>query len=398
MKYLLAFALICNAMMTHANDAWLEAGLTEAGREEIRSAFRTAIAESMIAGGGLVLYKNNREIFKEAFGYADIASKRSFKVDTVAHLASTSKPHTSTLIMMLVDDGLIDLDKPVSEYVSEIEDIRLQETEEFVGVPTMRQLLSHTAGFDGLGEIGYGRMAPLIFPYNNFAEATEAIADHGLARAPGTAYRYTQLGMVVAVHVAETVSGKDWETLFQERLAGPIGARHSTWYPSPDILDNMATRYNFRDNKLVAVGPRNPRRKGLPIDPAASLVADMDGVARLFLLHLNEGEFNGKRLLSHQSVKEIRTLQPAAVDYGLGMNLGWSPDNGSGPIIRHGGAAGTNAWADFELEVVGVVFVQTPSRQIPRWSQLIYDALYTAGVSRRDEVMRRNLSGGEVAQ
>lgn len=160
----------------------------------------------------------------------------------------------------------------------------------------------------------------------------------------------------------------------------------------------MATRYSLQDGTLVPQGPRNPRERGLPIDPAASLVADMDGVARLFLLHLNDGEFNGKRLLSRESAREIRTVQPGAVAYGLGMNLGWTTDNESKPIIRHGGAAGTNAWADLELGVVGVVFIQTPAREIPRWSQLIYGALYNAGVSRRDEVMRRNLSGGQVEE
>ncbi|NWG46439.1 MAG: beta-lactamase family protein [Alphaproteobacteria bacterium] len=354
----------------------------------IRTAFETAVAEGLIAGGSIYLLHNDGPLMKAAFGLADIEENRPFTTETVVHLASTSKPHTSTLIMTLVDEGLIDLDTPVSAYVPEIEGIALTGAGTPTAVPTMRQLLSHTAGFEGLDRMDYGKMVPLIFAPTTFGGATAAITKHGLAYAPGTDYRYTQLGMVVAAHVAETVSGQDWETLFRTRLADPIGASASTWYPTPKTLAGMAERYNNVNGILRPVGPRGPRAQGLPIDPAGSLVSDLDGIAALFTLHKNLGRVGDRQILSEAAIREIHKVQPPAPAYGLGMSLGWLPDDGTKAIVNHGGAFGTIGWADLETGVVGAMFIQTPPGQIPRWGRLIYTALYEAGVGRMVNYMR----------
>lgn len=367
-------------------DAWRAAGLPIGGPDQMRAAFTTAIQEGLIAGGALQLMKRDQVIFREGFGVADIAARRPFTPRTVAHLASTSKPHTATLIMILVDEGLIDLDAPCSTYAPEIVDLAIAGTGERA-TPTMRQLLSHTAGFEGLARMGYDAMTPLIFRPSSFAGASAAIARQGLAYKPGTDYRYTQLGFVIAADIAERVTKRPWEELFQDRLARPIGAAASTWYPSSDTLATMATRYRRAPEGLKPIAPRAARAQGLPIDPAGSLVSDIDGVARLFLLHLNGGVANGRRLISQRAIKHMWDAQPAAPGYGLGLNRRWMPTDGTAAIINHGGAFGTVGWADMETGVIGALFVQHAPPLPVRWQELIYTAMAQAGVGRMTRYM-----------
>ncbi len=383
-------ALAQNAVVSQLNDG---------GRDAIRAAFRTAIDEGLIAGGSLLLLKDDRPIFKEAFGYADLENKRAFTTETVAHMASTSKPHTSTLIMMLVDEGLIDLDVPVSVYAPELKRIAINGSATKITPPTMRQLLSHTAGFESLAKATYDQTIRLVFTKKTFAEAATAISQEGLVYSPGTDYRYGQLGMVVAAHVAESVTGKDWRTLFRERLAGPIGANASMWYPDVKTLNEMAIRYDSKNGKLTpVVTTRQPRDYGLPIDPAGSLVSDLESTARLFSLHKNLGVANGQRLISEARIREMHKPQPSAPNYGLGLNLSWLPDDGTAAIVNHGGAFGTMGWADLETGIVGALFIQTRPRQIPRWTELIYDALHTAGVGRMVDVQEARRQKRQAAQ
>ncbi len=94
------------------------------------------------------------------------------------------------------------------------------------------------------------------------------------------------------------------------------------------------------------------------------------------------GKSNGEQLLQPETMLRMRTIQPAAKDYGLGLNLSWMPKDGTAPIVRHGGAFRTMAWTDFQTGVVGVLLTQTPSAQVPEWSRLFYPALEKAGYGR----------------
>lgn len=381
LRTLLVLILVLSApFAARAADPWLEAGLAEEGRQALRAALATGMEKNLIAGGTLLLIKDGTVIFDEAFGFADKEKGVPFTTETVVGLASISQPHSATLILQLVEEGLIDLDEPVSTYVPAMARARLAETGEAVTAPTMRQLLSHTGGFTGLDA---GRSyIPLVFGQPSMEAASEAIAEAGLAYRPGTDYAYTQLGFVIAAHAAERVTGKDFEVLIQERLLEPLGATRTSFFPSEERLAEMATVYNRREGALVPAAPRRYRPVGQTFDPAGSLTADSHGVARLFRLHLGLGELDGVRLLTPESVREMQTLQPGARVYGLGMNLSWMPKDGSGAIIRHGGASGTMAWADYEFGVVGVLLTQTAWRQVPEWSEIFYGALYQSGLGR----------------
>lgn len=383
MRRLAAYLVIFIALALPAMPAWAEAPastLTEEGRATLRAAFAEGMDKHLIAGGSLLLIQHGATIFDEAYGYADLEAKRPFTTETVVQLASISKPHTATTIMRLVERGLIGLDTPVSDYDPALSQMHLAATGEAVTAPTMRQLLSHTAGVEGLTR--GSNYLKLVYGEPDLAHSALAIAKAGLAYKPGTDYAYSELDYVIAAHIAEKVTGKPFETLLQELLAKPIGAEHTSFFPSQETLDGMARLYNRRDGALVAAQPRRYRAIGQSFDPAGALTADAHGVARLFQLHLGLGTLDGSELLRPETVREMQTLQPGAHAYGLGLNLSWMPTDGTKPLIRHGGAFGTMAWADYELDLVGVILTQTPWGQASEWSSIVFGALNRAGVGR----------------
>jgi CubicO group peptidase (beta-lactamase class C family) len=258
-------------------------------------------------------------------------------------------------------------------------------------VPTLRQLLSHTGGFLALGAGDAWRT--LVYGPATMAGSVRAIVEAGLDYVPGTGYAYTQLGYVVAAHAAERVMGKPFEMLFQEWLARPLGLASATFHPSAETIAAMPVRYARTPAGLRPLPIREYRALGLPIDPAASLVANMQDVARLFTLHLHEGSVDDRRLAQSETIRAMHVPQSGAPGYGFGLNIDWDPTREGARAIRHGGAFGTIAWADLEREIVGVMFTQTAWRQVPEWRQLFYEALDEVGLGEAARAGRGNNAG-----
>jgi CubicO group peptidase (beta-lactamase class C family) len=374
-----AFAL-CAGVVSQPIAADQASLLTDHGKMQLRATFQLAIDEGLIAGGSLLLIEHGRVIFNEGFGYADLDSRRPFTTEEVVALASVSKPWTATVLMRLVEAGHLTLDDPISRYVPEMADLRLTRTGEAVSLPTLRQLLSHTGGFQGLS--AGAEWQRLVYGPDTMAGAVAAIVDAGLEFAPGTEYAYTQLGYVVAAHGAERALNLSFEDVSRIWLKEPIGARTATFYPSVTTIAGMPVRYGRNEGTLHALPQRVYRAMGQPIDPAASLTATMEDVARLFLLHLHDGRIDDVSLLSADTIREMQRPQPGTSRYGLGLNVDWSDTLERATGIRHGGATGTLAWADHEHQLVGVLFTQTPWRQAPEWRSMFHKTLDELGLGR----------------
>ncbi len=378
----LAVAVVGSADEPTPPDPWLAAGFTAEQRQQVRDVIRSGIDDGSIAGASLLLYHDGVEIFKEALGYADLESERPFTTDDVVALASISKPHTATTIMILVDQGKLSLDDPVDRYLPYYAELKHRDTGEPMPAPTIRQCLSHTAGFPA------GRdapMIPLVYGQPDFEAACRTIARNGLSYRPGEGYAYTELDYVTVAHVAEKVTGKDFDDLVRELLLEPIGAVRTTFRPSQEVIDTMPTRYNHRDGKLVPQPARRFRGPGTTFDPGGSLVGDLEGVARLFLLHYNRGRVGDTQLIEPERLALMYQAPPSAKRYGLGFNLEWMPEDGTKPMIRHGGAFGTMAWVDFENRIVGVFFTQTPARQVMPFTSRAFTTFAVTGLGRMHE-------------
>jgi CubicO group peptidase (beta-lactamase class C family) len=305
-------------------------------------AYMTRLVDELpLEGAGLFVVRAGEVIYENTWGIYDAT--------TVIPIASASKWLTAATIMTLVDDGLLVLDTPISQY--------WPEATGDAGNMTLRTMLSHTAGTGG----SHLAEQPRTMTLEESARAALALRRVGK---PGEKFQYGGVSMQVAGHIAERVTGKPWAELFAERLAGPLGMT-STWY-------GFARRPEPRDqvtNPILAAG-------------AYSNLADY---SRFLLMMAADGIYNGKRVLSEGAIAEmaqdyshrsaglrVNTSASNTRGYGLGAWCDEITPTGECPIIRSGGAFGTSPSVDRRTDTV--VLLMTKDRMPmmrPYWGEVI---------------------------
>ncbi len=353
-------------------------GITDQQLDSLRAILRKAIGDGTVPGVSLLLAHKGEVIFKEAFG--DIA------LDQKVQMASSSKPVTATLLMILVDRGKLALDDPVEKYLPEFKGITLQGKPP-AKRPTVRHLLSNMSGLPGdlLWSLVRNRLSAnnasrpdaaiakkkepdksepkepergrtgLISPRNrSLAESVRAIAESGLATEPGAEFHYCTMGFNVAARVAEVAAGRPFEELVRTELLEPLGMDNTRYIPlGIGALSSKPTLKNGESRFVMAGG---------------GLTSTLDDFAAFYQLHANGGIYNGHRILSEQAVREMHTRQgklellmsgPYGTDYGLAFFLDRMDKKGCAYGITHPGLFGTVPWLDKDHDVVGVFLVQS---------------------------------------
>ncbi len=254
-KLAISFLLAAAAAYAQEYDfTLLDRYLARAARE-VPGGFEVAIAQ------------NGKEIYWKQFG--------PWRKNKQAKIASATKWLSGAVIMSLVDDGILSLDDRASRYLPYM-------TGEKAGI-TLRQLMAHTAGFPGEFPLAHPCLADSSTTLDHCAQALAGVP---LQAPPGTAFIYAGADMQIAGRMAEVASGKDWNTLFRERIAGPLGMTETDY------------EYN---------GPtQNPRISG----GARSTVSDY----MKFLTMLRQrGIYNGRRMLSTRAIDVMLTDQTGGV-------------------------------------------------------------------------------------
>ena len=247
-----------------------------------------------VNGLGFMIARNGQVIYAQAFG--------NQQVDTVLPIASSSKMPSAAVIMSMVDQGLLDLDKPVGSYLAG----KIDWPQDKAAI-TLRMMLNHTSGLQP-------NAACLVRPFLTLRECAQEIANAPLDFAPGTKFEYGGGGFQVAGYIAEAVSGQRWSDLFDQRIGKPLGL----------------TTFNY------GVGT-NPQIAG----SARSDLADYTKIEQMFLA---DGVYNSQRILSHAAITEMEQDQVAGVPklYSPGGNalpgysFGWwhtDPQAGLAPPL-----------------------------------------------------------------
>ncbi|HUV67942.1 MAG TPA: serine hydrolase domain-containing protein [Sedimentisphaerales bacterium] len=351
---------------------WIEHGLSLQDKDELCKRFQEGVDGKAIPGGSLMIVHKGEVIFSEAFGLADLETKRPFTTNDLCRLASVTKPHTATVIVMLADQGKLFLDDPVNKYLPEFKGIEVQGQGPPKKMPTIRHCLSHTAGFIGADALKSGS-----YSLNLDGDLSDVVADivrQGLVAEPGTRYAYTSLGYFTAGRVAEVISGKPFDTLMREMLLNPIGAGHSTFRPSEEAKKRIPTPYLHVDSRLE---PYTDLPRGKVIRPAGGLYSTLDSVARFLLLHRNRGMVDGRSIVSASSLAEmyVPLAGTPGQGYGLGFNVLSKDPNGKARRIQHIGASGTLAWIDFDLDLMIVMLTQVPQNQTQRFKRSVMEKI-----------------------
>ncbi|TDE17278.1 serine hydrolase domain-containing protein [Dyadobacter psychrotolerans] len=268
---------------------------------------------------------------------------KSAGLDTTATrpTASASKWLSAAVVMSLVDDKKISLDDTVGKFLPIF-------TANRKGSITIRQLFSHTAGFDGDSQQGFEYQRNITL-----AEAVDSIARYvPLVYAPGSAFSYGSSGIHIAGRVAELVSGKSWQVLFNEKIGRPCG---------------ITVRYGSVSNPIIAGG-------------ANTSAADY---LKFLEMIVSKGLSGKKRVLSEEAVSVMLSDQTRnavikgtpyptnpfspypdnTIRYGIGN---WLDVVDAGGIVWESsspGLFGAHAWQDSKNKIAGIIFTQTTPRK-----------------------------------
>ena len=255
------------------------------------------------------------ELAEAAFGVLNKDTGVEVTTDTVFQIGSITKVWTTTVVMQLVDEGLLDLDAPVVEILPEL---RLSDPDVTKQV-TMRHLLTHTSGIDGDVFTDTGRGDDCVEKY--VASLGEVAQNHPL----GATWSYCNSGFVLAGFVIEKLTGGTWDKAIRDRISAPLGLEHTITLPEEALLHRAAVGHVSEGTDEPSRAPvwMLPRSMG-PAGVIGSTVADLLGFARM---HLTGGTApDGQRLLDASSAAAMTQLQAELPDkYSLGdsWGIGW---------------------------------------------------------------------------
>ena len=340
----------------------------------IGPALQALVDQHEIAGAVTVVVTKDRILHLENTGLADVASQKPMTAETLFWIASMTKPITGTAVLMLQDEGKLNVADPVAKYLPEFAGLKTPS-----GKPanlTITQILTHTSG---LGEAG----GPTAKDAKTLADLVPIWLAAPMQYEPGARWAYTQSGINAAARIVEVVSGLTFDAFLQQRLFDPLGMKNTTFYPTDAQRARLVTAYakNKDTGLLEAVPPREGYgTRSRPPQGNGGLFSTPADYARFCRMLLGGGACDGRRYLSADAMKFLTTPQTGDLPTGffqngppgnLGLNYGWGlgtcilrqPHAGVAAMLPpgsygHGGAWGTQAWIDPVKGVAYVLMVQ----------------------------------------
>ena len=369
--------------------------LSRAALDRIGDQVRNEVATGKIPGAILLIQQHGKPVYFECFGVRDPATGQPMTPDTIFQIYSMSKAVTSVAAMMLVDDGKLSLDDPVSKYIRSFADAKVgvDLSDEAGQYPlkleplkrpiTIRDLLRHTSGitygFFGEGAVKKLYANPQLYAGDfDSAEFADRIAVLPLADQPATRWNYSHSTDVLG-RVVEVVSG---QTLFQfekQRLFDPLGMSDTAYYVADQAKWPRIAQPFPVDRQQVA-GIRDPTVPRRWESGGAGLVSTIADYARFLQMLLNGGKLDGKRYLKPETVA-LMTSDQIGPETGIihdpfyfpnptsGFGLGFAvrtspPPNTTWPLgeYRWDAAGGSFYFVDPQDDMLGVFMVMAPTQ------------------------------------
>ena len=299
----------------------------------------------------------------ECVGWADIAARKPMRDDTFFWIASNSKAVIAAAVMICVEEGLLDLDVPVENYIPDLKNLKVGREQEdgtiVLSEPaskvTLRRALSHTGGFRfitvfqeryGIDSLPVGRLMTVV-------------GQTPLIDEPGARYSYSNLGIDVGEAAVEAVTKKPIEQFLQERIFEPLGMNDTTFFPSEEQMKRAAVPYTWDSENSVLKPYRYDQTPSMDdgspryAEGGGGLFSTPKDFVKFYQMLAGKGVgANGRRILSEKSVEEMTSKQTGdSVDanYGFGIVSGDAPG--------HGGAYCTDCFYYRDGSIVAVYMV-----------------------------------------
>lgn len=301
---------------------------------ELNSFVNNMMGEWKVPGAALCIVKDGKLYYTKGFGVKDIKIKAPVTANTLFGIASCSKSFTSACFSILADEGKLDWNKPIKEYMPDFQLYDEYATRNM----TPRDIVSHRSGLPRHDYVWVSSdlSRQQMFEKLKYLPPTKAIYNQ---------YQYNNLMYMAAGVLIERLSGKTWEQFVTEKILQPIGMKSAVLTYS-EMLKSTDYALSYDDEK-------NPEKEAGfssnvdAIGPAGSIKANVTEMANWLILQLNKGKFDGKQIVSEKNLAENHTPQtvvaPAEAKYAeLGFNtygMGWNINTYRGHHRRqHGGS------------------------------------------------------------
>ena len=363
----------------------VSAEMDQARLDAIHTRLQELSDAQKIPGAVYLVSHHGRIAAFDAVGYANVEDKKPMQKDSIFQVMSMTKNFTGVGIMMLVEDGKLDLRRPIEDYLPEFKGILVEETLPDGTVitrkpklpPTVWQLMDHTSGLDGdpAGDLAKNQHT-MAMP---LADAVKLYGQSRLLFEPGTRWKYSNLGIATLGRIIEVISGEDYVSYINSRLFVPLGMHDSFFFPPADKKDRIALVYKHVDGKLVRSGseilagdPTLYRAGAKYPAPEFGLYTTAADLVKFYQMLLNGGtSIDGHRILARQTVETMtRVFTPdvkpsgwlGGTGYGLTFEIVNQPEGTlllhSPGTFGHGGAFGTEGWIDPKNDLIRIMLVQ----------------------------------------
>jgi CubicO group peptidase (beta-lactamase class C family) len=394
-------------------------GFSKERLKRLGETFQSDVDKGAIPGAVVLIAQDGKIAYFEAFGFQDREKRIPMRTDSIFRIASMTKPIASVALMMLVEEGKIQIDDPLSIYLPEFKNLKVgvesivPETgkpelvlEPLKREPTIQDLLRHTSGFtydlfgDTLVKKAY-KSANIRDINQTLAEFASNLSKLPLAYQPGTTWEYSVSTDVLA-RVIEVVSGVPFDQFVSDRILRPLGMT-STGFFVPETQSGRLAEAQVdaaTGKRTVALGDQDFTRKPRWLSGSQGMVSTAADYFRFSQMLLNAGELEGVRVLSPRTVAHMTSDHlPPGTRIGLGGQLGAltpDPEQGQGfglgfaVRVAQGhnpypgtvgefywvGATGTSFWVDPLEGLVVISMIQTPFTR--HYRSLIRNLVYQA--------------------
>lgn len=385
----------------------LNQGFSQDRLHRIVPVMQEQINKNMFPGAVTLVARNGQIVHFEATGYLDAQKKKPIQKDSIFRLASMTKPVITAAAMMLVEQGKLKLNDPITTWLPELKNLKVETPTGDVALvrPILVQdLMRHTAGFVYAGSTKSPRIKKLYDDLNiesrevdiSSEEMLKNLGQIPLAHQPGTFWEYS-IAIDVLGLLLERVERKSLDILLKELLIDPLGMKDTTWWVAPNNIGRLAESLDSDSQKVEMLKSYrhtyNPSGKSY-FKGGAGLVGTASDYLRFAQMILNGGELDGRRYLSRKTVELMlsqhtigmggSTIGTTGPGYGFGLGfgvrldegMGWTP--GSKGDAMWAGIWGTSFWIDPKEKLVGILMAQGPSNRIHTrmlFKNLVYGAL-----------------------
>jgi len=390
-------SMVCAGTMPTAKPE--EMGFSSDRLQRIHELMQRNIDAGNFAGAVTLVARQGRIVHFETHGLMDLDAKKPMAKDAIFRIMSMTKPVVGASILMLLEEGKVRLNDPVSKYIPQFKDIKVAvplpspppsafappspapQDPRFYTMPadreiTIRDLLTHTSGLVS-GPISMSQNSKISFkPGETLADYIPRLGSIPLEFQPGTKWAYSaQAGIDTLARIVEIVSGQTFDQFLRRRIFEPLEMADTFFFPTEALMPRIATLYRKTQTGLQKQD--NPAfMNGTYLSGGGGLFSTAPDYLRFGQMLANGGELEGRRVLGRRTVEMMASLHIADTlpgrtpgeGYGLTVrvigNSGAAATALSVGSFGWSGAFGTHFWVDPKEKIVAVLMIQGGSMEL----------------------------------